>query len=87
MGTWNTTTIDIQNYGSVLHVFSRDELDVKFQKNQVRDVIYKAKYSALVARYVSLGNFTLKDNVIFNIGYVAKDSKWKLPMRFRNTTR
>jgi len=51
MGTWNTTTIDIQNYGSIIHLHTKDNLDFVVKDNKIRNVVFIAKWSALFVRY------------------------------------
>jgi len=81
MGSFNTTNIDTQNYASLLMIDVKDDINLHFESNQIVDFIFIGKYSALISRYYSYGNFTFKDNTVFNVGFIAKNRLLKIPYK------
>lgn len=68
---FNETSIDFNNYASVLQMDAAEVADVVFEGNSFYNMQYKAYYSSVIAIYYSKGNFTFRNNNAFNIGYLA----------------
>lgn len=70
---FNESTVDPQNYASLMQIDSKEkQLNINFEANVVHNFTFRGSYSALFALYYTGGYFTVKDNVICNIGYNRK---------------
>ena len=79
--SWNTTTIDVNNYASILCVdFMLSQVHINISHNTIHDIISTGFYSGLFTRYYTFGNFTFTNNLVYNIGYMTKEETTvKLP--------
>lgn len=80
---FNETSIDVSNYASILQMDATEVSNVTIEGNNIFNFYFKARYSAMFAQYNTKGNFTFRNNRVFNVGYLASSME-KIVLPYAN---